>query len=82
MFRKIVLALTATAALSATVLVPTTVSARPIPHLRGGAIVGLPYFAGLPPLPGMRLACRHFSDFRGVHPFGCRWVATGGGRYW
>jgi hypothetical protein len=73
MSSKIVLALTATAALSAALLIPTTSSARPFPGWwrNDKPVVGLPYFSGLPALPGMVLVCNH-TPWGGA--VGCRWV--------
>jgi hypothetical protein len=81
MFRKIVLALTATAALSAAALAPTASSAYPVPrpHVGSGSpggvgFVGFPYVAGVPGLPGTVLACQHIYSFHGWHNVNCHWV--------
>lgn len=67
MFRQIVLGLTATAALSAAVLVPTAASAYPIPQ---------PHRLSGPPGGVAVWVCGHaWHDGR---PFNCHWVIRGG----
>jgi hypothetical protein len=79
MFRRIFLALTATVALGAALLIPTTSSAYPAPQPHVGVgphggvgFVGFPYVPGVPGLPGTVLVCTsHYWD---GHPANCHWV--------
>jgi hypothetical protein len=73
MFRQIVLALSATAALSAAVLVPTTSSALPMPpsHRLSGSPGGVFTHIG-----AAYWMCRHSWNGRS---YDCHWVPRGGG---
>ena len=72
MFRKIVLALSATAALGAAILVPTAASAvHPMPpsHKPAGASGGV-----FPHIDAALWTCRHSASGRS---YDCRWVLRG-----